>query len=100
MSQAYIQVFRNNLLKAVVVFDLFHIIKRYNVRLSDFRRQLLNPIEAPQKKQVVKRIRWLLLNYLENLNTDRSELNRLKAALEHKKSLAATYFMKGDHRQA
>ncbi|WP_167527632.1 transposase [Desulfosarcina alkanivorans] len=61
MSRVYIQAVRENLPKAVVVFDHFHVIKLYNDRLSDFRRQLFNQIEDPQKKQVVKGTRWLLL---------------------------------------
>lgn len=100
MSRAYIQAVRENLPKAVVVFDHFHVIKLYNDRLSDFRRQLFNQIEDPQKKQVVKGTRWLLLKNPENLNADRSEPNRLKAALELNQPLAAAYYMKEDLRQA
>jgi transposase len=100
MSRAYIQAVRENLPKAVVVFDHFHVIKLYNDRLSDFRRQLFNQIEDPQKKQVVKGTRWLLLKNPENLNTERSEPNRLKAALELNQPLAAAYYMKEDLRQA
>jgi transposase len=100
MSRAYIQAVRENLPKAVVVFDHFHVIKLYNDRLSDFRRQLFNQIEDPQKKQVVKGTRWLLLKNPENLNPDRSEPNRLKTALELNQPLAAAYYMKEDLRQA
>jgi transposase len=70
MSRAYIQAVRENLADAVIVFDHFHVIKLYNDRLSDFRRQLFNQIEDPQKKQVIKGTRWLLLKNPENLNTD------------------------------
>jgi transposase len=100
MSRAYIQAVRENLADAVIVFDHFHVIKLYNDRLSDFRRQLFNQIEDPQKKQVIKGTRWLLLKNPENLNTDRSEPNRLKAALELNQPLAAAYYMKEDLRQA
>jgi transposase len=100
MSRAYIQAVRENLTNAVVVFDHFHVIKLYNDRLSDFRRQLFNQIEDPLNKQVVKGTRWLLLKNPENLNADRSEPNRLKAALELNQPLAAAYYMKEDLRQA
>ena len=99
MSRAYIQAVRENLPNAVVVFDHFHVIKLYNDRLSDFRRQLFNQIEDPQKKQVIKGTRWLLLKNPENLNADREEPNRLKAALELNQPLTAAYYMKEDLRQ-
>jgi len=99
MSRAYIQAVRENLPNAVVVFDRFHVITLYNDRLSDFRRQLYNQIEDPKKKQVVKGTRWLLLKNPENLNADRSEPDRLKAALELNQPLAAAYYMKEDLNQ-
>jgi transposase len=99
MSRAYIQAVRENLPDAVVVFDHFHVIKLYNDRLSDFRRQLFNQIDDPQKKQVIKGTRWLLLKNPENLNADREEPNRLKAALELNQPLTAAYYMKEDLRQ-
>lgn len=100
MSPAYIQAVRENLPNAVVVFDHFHVIKLYNDRLSDFRRQLFNQMEDAQKKQVIKGTRWLLLKNPENLSPERSEPDRLKAALELNAPLAAAYYMKEDLRQA
>ncbi len=99
MSRAYIQAVRENLPNAVVVFDHFHVVKLYNDRLSDFRRQLFNQIEDPQKKQVIKGTRWLLLKNPENLNVKRSEPDRLKAALDLNQPLAAAYYMKEDLNQ-
>ena len=100
MSPAYIQAVRENLPQTVVVFDHFHVIKLYNDRLSDFRRQLYNQIEEPNKKQVIKGTRWLLLKNPENLSAERSEPDRLKAALELNAPLAAAYYMKEDLRTA
>jgi transposase len=99
MSRAYIQAVRENLPDTVIVFDHFHVIKLYNDRLSDFRRQLFNQIEEPEKKQVIKGTRWLLLKNHENLSVDRHEQDRLKAALELNQPLAAAYYMKEDLRQ-
>lgn len=42
MSPAYIKAVRENLKTAVIVFDHFHVIKLFNEKLSDFRRQLFN----------------------------------------------------------
>jgi transposase len=99
MSPAYILAVRENLPGALVVFDHFHVIKLYNDKLSDLRRQLFNQIEEPQKKQVIKGTRWLLLKNPENLDLDRSEPDRLKAALELNRPLATAYYMKEDLRQ-
>ena len=100
MSRAYIQAVRENLPDAVIVFDHFHVIKLYNDRLSDLRRQLFNQIEEPEKKDVIKGTRWLLLKNPENLSTTRHEPDRLKAALELNQPLSAAYYMKEDLRQA
>lgn len=99
MSRAYIQAVRENLPDAVIVFDHFHVIKLYNDRLSDLRRQLFNQIEEPEKKEVIKGTRWLLLKNPENLSATRYEPDRLKAALELNQPLAAAYYMKEDLRQ-
>lgn len=99
MSPAYIQAVRENLPEAVVVFDHFHVIKLYNDKLSDLRRQLFNQLDEPQQKQVIKGTRWLLLKNPENLNTTRSEPDRLQAALELNQPLATAYYMKEDLRQ-
>lgn len=100
MSPAYIAAVKENLPGAVIVFDHFHIIKLYNDRLSDFRRQLFHKINSEQQKQVIKGTRWLLLKNPENLNPDRSEPDRLKAALDLNQPLATAYYMKEDLRQA
>ena len=45
MSPAYIRAVRDNLPEAVHVFDHFHVVKLFNEKLSDFRRELYH--EAP-----------------------------------------------------
>ena len=82
MSPAYIAAVTENLPKAVIVFDHFHVVKLYNDRLSDFRRKLFHQIKNERQKQVIKGTRWLLMKNPENLNPDRSEPDRLKEALE------------------
>lgn len=42
MSPAYIKAVHENLKEAVIVFDHFHVIKLFNEKISDFRRQLFN----------------------------------------------------------
>ena len=98
MSPAYIEAVSTNLSDATIVFDHFHVIKYYNDKLSNFRRELQRGIEDKQQKQVLKGTRWLLLKNPENLDEDRNEKGRLEAALELNKPLATVYYMKEDLR--
>jgi len=99
MSPAYIKAIRDNLKDAVVVFDHFHVIKMFNEKLSNFRRQLHNNTNNKVQKKLIKGTRWLLLTAQENLVTDESKVQRLQRALEINKPLATVYYMKEDLRQ-
>ncbi len=99
VSPAYIQAVQELVAQALIVFDHVRVIKLYNDRLSNLRRQLLNQIEEPRKTQVIKVTRWLLMKNPENLNTDRLEPDRFKAALKLNQPLAAAYYMKEDLHQ-
>jgi transposase len=98
MSPAYIQAVRDNIRGAVHVFDHFHVIKLYNEKLSDFRRQLFHQLTAAGQK-LLKGIRWLLLKNPENLDPTKKEPQRLKRALRLNEPLAVVYFMKEALRQ-
>jgi transposase len=98
MSPAYISAVSYNLPNATIVFDHFHIIKLYNDKLSDFRRQLHRTMPDDLKKDVLKGTRWLLLKGNENLDDSRNEQKRLQAALELNRPLAIVYYMKEDLR--
>lgn len=99
MSKAYINAVRENLPKAVHVFDHFHVIKLYNDKLSAFRRDLFRDLDDPRQRQILKGTRWLLLKNPENLDEGRNELERLAAALELNTPLTLAYYMKDDLRQ-
>jgi len=99
MSPAYIRAVSDNLPKATIVFDHFHIIKLFNEKLSDLRRSLYRETSADEGRNVIKGIRWLLLKNPENLDETRGEPQRLEKALELNKPLAAAYYMKEDLRQ-
>jgi transposase len=99
MSPAYIQAVQENLPKAVHVFDHFHVIKLFNDKLSEFRRQLFHEAIGPLQKKVLKGTRWLLLKNPENLDPEHNERERLAAALKLNQPLAAVYYMKEDLRQ-
>jgi transposase len=99
MSPAYIKAVRENLKDAVIVFDHFHVIKMFNEKLSDFRRQLFNVTEELLPRSVLKGTRWLLLTARERLDTDQDKQQRLEQALELNRPLATVYYMKEDLRQ-
>jgi transposase len=99
MSPAYIQAIRDNLGQAIHVFDHFHVIKLFNEKLSDFRRELYREATEQMDKEVLKGTRWLLLKNPENLDPKKKERERLEEALRMNQPLATVYYMKEDLRQ-
>jgi transposase len=99
MSPAYIQAVRDNLPGVIHVFDHFHVIKLFNEKLSDFRRELYREATTKMDKAVLKGTRWLLLKNPENLDPKRKERERLEEALRMNQPLATVYYMKEDLRQ-
>jgi len=99
MSPAYIAAVMDNLPKAAIVFDHFHVIKMYNEKLSGFRRALYNQAEKTSEKHVLKGTRWLLMKNPENLNIEKDEHKRLAEALKLNQPLATAYYLKEDLRQ-
>jgi transposase len=99
MSPAYISAVRKHLPQTVLVFDHFHIIKLFNEKLSDFRRDLYREATEQLHKDVLKGTRWLLLKNPENLDVTRNESERLQEALSLNQPLATAYYMKEDLRQ-
>jgi transposase len=99
MSPAYISAVETHLPKAVLVFDHFHIIKLFNEKLSDLRRDLYREAKEQLHKDVLKGTRWLLLKNPENLDKTRDEPQRLQEALRLNQPLACAYYMKEDLRR-
>jgi transposase len=99
MSPAYIEAIQKHLGDAVHVFDHFHVIKLFNEKLSDFRRELHHEATDKLHKEVLKGTRWLLLKNPENLDPQRGERQRLEEALKLNQPLATVYYMKEDLRQ-
>jgi len=98
MANSYRSAVWEHLPQAAVVFDRFHVIKLYNEKLSDLRRQVQNGAEA-MAKQVLKGTRWLLLKNPENLEDRKNERQRLEEALRLNQPLATAYYLKEDLRQ-
>jgi transposase len=99
MSPAYIQAVREHLGDAIHVFDHFHVVKLFNEKLSDFRRELYREATQKMDKEVLKGTRWLLLKNPENLDPRRNERQRLEEALRLNQPLATVYYLKEDLRQ-
>jgi transposase len=97
MSPAYIFAVRENLPNAIHVFDHFHVIKLFNDRLADFRRDLQRQVEG-LGKTVLKGTRWLILKNPENLDESKGERTRLEEALGLNQPLATAYYMKEEFR--
>jgi transposase len=99
MSAGYRQAVAAELPKAKIVFDHFHVIKLFNEKLSDLRRELYREATDVQQKAVLKGTRWLLLKNPENLDPKKDEKQRLREALKLNEPLAVAYYMKDDLRR-
>ncbi len=99
LSRAYQQAVKRHLPQAAIVFDRFHVIKLYNEKLTQLRRELYREATDQRHKQVLKGTRWLLLKNHENLNPIKGEPRRLQEALALNEPLAAAYYLKDDLRQ-
>jgi transposase len=99
MSGAYWGAVLTYLPKAKVVFDHFHVIKLFNDKLSDLRRELYREATDVMQKAVLKGTRWLLLKNPENLDQEKDEKQRLKEALALNEPLATAYYLKDDLRR-
>jgi transposase len=98
MSQAYISAVTSHLPSSSIVFDHFHVIKLFNEKLTELRREIYREVTDLLHKEVLKGTRWLLLKNPENLSHKRNERARLEEALSINKPLATAYYMKEDLR--
>jgi transposase len=98
MSPAYIAAVQKHLPLARLVFDRFHVMKLFNEKLTELRRQLYREATDLLKKNVLKGIRWLLLKNPENLDEEQNEQQRLNEALKLNHSLAVAYYLKEELR--
>lgn len=97
MLNRYMAAVMEQLPKADLVLDHFHLVKWFNKKLTDLRRQMYREADV-LGRDVLKSSRYLLLKAPENLkaNDDKSrdERVRLQAALEINQPLATAYYMK------
>ena len=98
LSAAYTLAVTQNLPRATLVYDRFHVVKLFNEKLSELRRQLYREAVDGLHKAVLKGTRWLLLMNPENLDDAKGERQRLEEALSLNKSLATAYYLKDELR--
>ena len=91
MSAAYWKAVRDNLPRAAVVFDKFHVVKLVNERLDEVRRQLVREAEQSLKADI-KGTRFLLLSRRSNLTKEK--MHSLDVALRANQPLFAAYYLK------
>ena len=99
MSPAYIDAVTTHLPKAALVFDRFHVMKLYNEKLSQLRRDLQREATDGPMKKSIKGTRWLLVKNPENLDPARNEQQRLAEILKLNEPLALAYYLKEDLRE-
>ena len=96
MSPAYISAVMDHLPQAAVVFDHFHVIKLYNDKLSDFRRDLHREATDQLQKDALKGTRWLLLKNPAHLDKTKGEEEHLREALKLNEPLYTAYYLRED----
>jgi transposase len=96
MSVAYRGAVSTHLPKAKIVFDHFHVVKLFNEKLSELRRELYREATDMMQKKVLKGTRWLLLKNPENLDKGKQHLQE---ALKLNEPLATAYYLKDDLRR-
>jgi transposase len=99
MSPAYMSAVMEHLPGAAIVFDHFHVVKLFNDKLSDLRRDLYRKAKDQLQKDVLKGTRWLLLKNPDNLDEKKGEKERLEEALRMNEPLYAAYYLKEDLRE-
>ncbi|HID22860.1 MAG TPA: ISL3 family transposase, partial [Planctomycetaceae bacterium] len=98
MSPAYLWAVADNLPNARIVIDRFHVMKLFNDKLSDLRREVHREAVDQLHQNVLKGNRWLLLKNPENLDPDRREPQRLQEMLRLNQPLATAYYLREELR--
>lgn len=91
MWDPYINRIKHHCPQALIVFDLFHIVKGYSFVIDEVRRQEVRKAVGPMK-QAVKGSRYLLLKNRDNLRPDQAD--RLDELLKLNETLSRVYVLK------
>jgi len=91
MWDPYINRIKHHCPQALIVFDLFHIVKGYGFVIDEVRREEVRKATGSMK-QVVKGSRYLLLKNRDNLRPDQAD--RLDELLKLNETLSRVYVLK------
>ena len=91
MWDPYINRLQHHCPQALIVFDLFHVVKGFSFVIDEVRREEVRRAVGPMK-QVVKGSRYLLLKNRENLRADQAD--RLAELLKINENLNRVYVLK------
>lgn len=91
MWDPYINRIQHHCPQALIVFDLFHIVKLYGNVIDEVRREEVRKATGPMKR-VVKGSRYLLLKNRDNLRPDQAD--RLDELLKLNENLSGVYVLK------
>ena len=92
MWPAYINSAKKNCPSADIVFDKFHVVKKFGEVITKLRSAEYRKAETPESKDILKGTKWLLLKNKSNLKFDAKK--ELKNLLELNENLATAYILK------
>jgi len=92
MWPAYMNAVKKHCPEADIVFDKFHIIKKFGDVLSKLRSSEYRKAEGQEGKEILKGTKWLLLKNQSNLDKDGKQ--QLRHLLELNETLATAYILK------
>ena len=94
MWPAYIKSVKKNCPNADIVFDKFHVVKKFGEVITKLRNAEYRKAEDEKSKEILKGTKWLLLRNKSNLKTEAKK--ELKQLLELNENLATAYILKED----
>ena len=92
MWPAYIKSVKKNCPKADIVFDKFHVVKKFGEVITKLRASEYRKADNEENKDILKGTKWLLLKNKSNLKSDAKK--ELKNLLELNENLATAYILK------
>lgn len=94
MWPAFINSAKKNCPNADIVFDKFHIVKKFGEVINKLRNSEYQKAKDAKSKEILKGTKWLLLKNKRNLKSDKKK--QLKELLELNENLSKVYILKED----
>jgi len=94
MWPAFINSAKKNCPNADIVFDKFHIVKKFGDVINKLRNSEYQKAKDEKSKEILKGTKWLLLKNKRNLKSEKKK--QLKELLELNENLSKVYILKED----